>query len=52
MHPTPLKVVEDGLTAYTLSGNSPRKLVFFRNLSNIFTTNHNIGLPNIYSHPC
>ena len=28
MHPTPGKLIEDGITAYTLSTNSNRKLAF------------------------
>ena len=48
MHPTPAKLGEYGITGYTLSTQSTRKLVFYCNLSSIFTTNHHFCLLNIY----
>ena len=51
MHPTPTKLAEDGITAYTFSANSTRKLACFGNHSSIFTTNDQVHLLNIYSQP-
>ena len=49
MNPDPAKLAEGGITGYTLSGNSTRKLVFYCNLSSIFTTEHHSYLLKIYS---
>ena len=44
-----VKLTENGNTANTLSANSTQKLVFYCNLSNIFTPNHRFCLFNIYT---
>ena len=47
MQPTFAKLAEGGITANTFSLNSARRLVFFCNLSSIFSTNHHFHLHNI-----
>ena len=51
LQPTPIKLTEDGITAYTISKSTTKKLAFFFNLSRIFTTDDHFCLCNIYSQP-
>lgn len=51
LQPTPIKLTEDGITAYTLSKSTTKKRAFFFNLSRIFTTDGHFCLCNIYSQP-
>ena len=51
MHPTPAKLEENGIIAYTLSPNNKRKLASYFKLYSIFLANYHSSLLNFHSQP-